>query len=126
MANDRESADVGNGRGWMFARSRNLAHHHEGIGATPSGLPPKRNPDRAIGVDFRFISDLRRAEIGFEKGELYPTLIPTVYDLVVEIICLGRKNPEWKPRRAQGIFSVRSPVCYYARAGEAHRYRICF
>ena len=61
--------------------------------ATPCCLIPKRNPDRTISADSRLISDLRRVNLGFAKSELYPVIVPMIYEIIEEILRLKRKNP---------------------------------
>ena len=41
----------------------------------------------------RLISDLRHVNLGFDKTELYHAMVPTIYELVEEILKLKRKNP---------------------------------
>ena len=65
----------------------------DAVEATPCCLIPKRNPDRAISADSRLISDLRRVNLGFNKSELYPVVVPMIYDIIEEILRLNRKNP---------------------------------
>lgn len=66
---------------------------NDDLEATPCGLIPNRNPDRAICADTRLISDLRRINLGFTKSELYPSIVPMVYELAEEILRLKRRNP---------------------------------
>lgn len=83
--------------GDVLRTSRSI-QHSDGVGETPSGPAPARNPDRTLSSDCRLISDLRRAALGFRKEVAYPSLAPTVYDLIGEILQLKRQN-----RRANAI-----------------------
>ena len=44
-----------------------------GVEASPFGLPRARNYERTVSADARLISDITRANLGFDKSKLYPT-----------------------------------------------------
>ena len=79
--------------GKMLICTSQTVGNNSAVEATPCCLIPKRNPDRTISADTRLISDLRRANLGFGKAEMYPVIAPMIYEIIEEVLKLKRKNP---------------------------------
>ena len=55
------------------------------ISPTSTGALVKRNPDRAISEEMGIIADLRRAKLAIKKGNISPTMTPSMQQIATSI-----------------------------------------
>ena len=53
---------------------------------TPSTVVYTRLPDRALAAEFRAISDLRMANLGFAPDQFYHVVVPSICDVIGKVI----------------------------------------
>ena len=77
----------------MFACTAAAVGPSAHIHATPTMAAGKKRPDRPISLGRGVISDIRRANLGFDPRRYHPVQVPSINEIAKTIIALSVKRP---------------------------------